>query len=124
MYKNATKCNETIGKWCKNKHGASKIIDTFETYQVHRHLPLSYLALSAVPETLALVEDSVIDGGHLKPRCVSPGLRLDEWSTLTKGIEEGRPQPPYFGRSLSPVFVGILDDAPISDHHRPCRAVQ
>jgi hypothetical protein len=33
MYKNATKCNETIDKWCKNKHGASKIIDTFETYQ-------------------------------------------------------------------------------------------
>jgi hypothetical protein len=32
MYKNATKCNETIGKWCKTKHGASKIIDTFETY--------------------------------------------------------------------------------------------
>jgi hypothetical protein len=34
MYKSAAKCNETIGKWCKNKHGASKIIDTFETYQV------------------------------------------------------------------------------------------
>jgi hypothetical protein len=33
MHKNATKCNERIGKWCKNKHGASKIIDTFETYQ-------------------------------------------------------------------------------------------
>jgi hypothetical protein len=33
MYKSTTKCNETIGKWCKNKHGASKIIDTFETYQ-------------------------------------------------------------------------------------------
>jgi hypothetical protein len=33
MHKNATKCNETIGKWYKNKHGASKIIDTFETYQ-------------------------------------------------------------------------------------------
>jgi hypothetical protein len=33
MHKNATKCNETKGKWCKNKHGASKIIDTFETYQ-------------------------------------------------------------------------------------------
>jgi hypothetical protein len=27
------KCNETQGKWCKNKHGASKIIDLFETYQ-------------------------------------------------------------------------------------------
>jgi hypothetical protein len=33
MHKSATKGNETIGKWCKNKHGASKIIDTFETYQ-------------------------------------------------------------------------------------------
>jgi hypothetical protein len=32
-HKNATKCNETHGKWCKNKHGASKIIDTLETYQ-------------------------------------------------------------------------------------------
>jgi hypothetical protein len=34
MHKSTTKCNETIGKWCKNKHGASKIIDTFETYQI------------------------------------------------------------------------------------------
>jgi hypothetical protein len=25
MHKSATKCNETIGKWCKNKQGASKI---------------------------------------------------------------------------------------------------
>jgi hypothetical protein len=33
MYKSTTKGNEIIGKWCKNKHGASKIIDTFETYQ-------------------------------------------------------------------------------------------
>jgi hypothetical protein len=33
MNKSATKCNETSGKWCKNKHGASKIIDTLETYQ-------------------------------------------------------------------------------------------
>jgi hypothetical protein len=34
MHKSATKCNEKIGKWCKNKHGASKIIDTFETYHL------------------------------------------------------------------------------------------
>jgi hypothetical protein len=34
MHKNATKCNETLSKWCKNKHGASKIIDTFETYHL------------------------------------------------------------------------------------------
>jgi hypothetical protein len=35
MHKNGTKCNKTLSKWCKNKHGASKIIDMFETY----HLP-------------------------------------------------------------------------------------
>jgi hypothetical protein len=33
MHKNATKCNETLSKWCKNKHGASKIMDTLEMYQ-------------------------------------------------------------------------------------------
>jgi hypothetical protein len=33
MHKNATKYNETLSKWCKNKHGASKIMDTLETYQ-------------------------------------------------------------------------------------------
>jgi hypothetical protein len=27
------KYNKTQSKWCKNKHGASEIIDTFETYQ-------------------------------------------------------------------------------------------
>jgi hypothetical protein len=34
MHKNAMKCNETLSKWCKNKHGASKIIDTSEAYQI------------------------------------------------------------------------------------------
>jgi hypothetical protein len=33
MHKNAAKCNKTQRKWCINKHGASKIIDTFGTYQ-------------------------------------------------------------------------------------------
>jgi hypothetical protein len=37
MHKSATKCNETLGKWCKNKHGASKIIDTLETYHPPHH---------------------------------------------------------------------------------------
>jgi hypothetical protein len=43
MHKSATKCNKTQGKWFKNKHGVSKIIDTFETY--HLSLP-PYLFLS------------------------------------------------------------------------------
>jgi hypothetical protein len=34
MHKSVTKCNKTLGKWCKNKHGASKIIDTFWTYHM------------------------------------------------------------------------------------------
>jgi hypothetical protein len=42
MYKSTTKCNETLGKWCKNKHGASKIIDTFETYQASGDLNASF----------------------------------------------------------------------------------
>jgi hypothetical protein len=33
MHKSARKYNEILDKWCKNKHGASKIMDTFETYQ-------------------------------------------------------------------------------------------
>jgi hypothetical protein len=37
MHKSATKCNETLGKWCKNKHGASKIMDTLEMYQLLTH---------------------------------------------------------------------------------------
>jgi hypothetical protein len=36
MHKNTTKCNETLSKWCKNKHGASKLMDTLETYHSHR----------------------------------------------------------------------------------------
>jgi hypothetical protein len=33
MHKKARKCNKTQSKWCINKHGASKMIDTFEMYQ-------------------------------------------------------------------------------------------
>jgi hypothetical protein len=44
MHKSATKCNETLGKWCQNKHGASKIIDTLETYQPPRRASRMRLA--------------------------------------------------------------------------------
>jgi hypothetical protein len=49
MHKSATKCNETVGKWSKNKHGASKIIDTFETYQ-----STAFYVASMVGKPLAL----------------------------------------------------------------------
>jgi hypothetical protein len=41
MHKNATKCNETLSKWCKNKHGASKIMDTLEMYHTLLPLPMT-----------------------------------------------------------------------------------
>jgi hypothetical protein len=47
MHKSATKCNETLSKWCKNKHGASKIMDTLETYQL---LTVDLLVKSAMEE--------------------------------------------------------------------------
>jgi hypothetical protein len=40
MHKSAMKYNEALGKWCKNKHGASKIMDTLETYQVAHFIPI------------------------------------------------------------------------------------
>jgi benzoyl-CoA reductase/2-hydroxyglutaryl-CoA dehydratase subunit BcrC/BadD/HgdB len=40
MHKNTTKCNKTLSKWCKNKHGASKIIDMFETYHAQLYQKL------------------------------------------------------------------------------------
>jgi hypothetical protein len=48
MYKNTTKCNKTQSKWCVNKHGASKIIDTFETYHPAAYFwfPLTPLSLT------------------------------------------------------------------------------
>jgi hypothetical protein len=51
MYKSTTKCNETLGKWCKNKHGASKIIDTFETY----HGALGLLARVPAPPSAGVL---------------------------------------------------------------------
>jgi hypothetical protein len=61
MHKSATKCNETIGKWCKNKHGASKIIDMFETYQVAHQ---GWYGGSAIPGgPVAEVSTAVLDAG-------------------------------------------------------------
>jgi hypothetical protein len=63
MHKNAMKYNETLSKWCKNKHGASKIIDTLETYHRVTHgyrgrgcIRLQ-LRLCTVAVPMAMVED-------------------------------------------------------------------
>jgi hypothetical protein len=53
MHKNAMKCNKTESKWCINKHGASKIIDTFETYQTAAGIASG--RLFAVTNTFAML---------------------------------------------------------------------
>jgi hypothetical protein len=71
MHKSATKCNETLSKWCKNKHGASKIIDTLETY----HIPTRRILFSrsSSPKNLQVrrgwLEVMMGDG---------PGMRMSE----------------------------------------------
>jgi hypothetical protein len=70
MRKSAMKCNETLGKWCKNKHGASKIIDTFETY--HAASERRFRAFSSSPPP-PLREDPV------RPIWPPPRL-IDVWT--------------------------------------------
>jgi hypothetical protein len=53
MHKSSTKCNETLGKWCKNKHGASKIMDTLETYQQVPRCSWQSKALDEAPYKLS-----------------------------------------------------------------------
>jgi hypothetical protein len=48
MHKSAMKCNKTLGKWCKNKHGASKIMDTLETYQLAISTMAGYAKLTVL----------------------------------------------------------------------------
>jgi hypothetical protein len=55
MHKNATKCNKIQSKWCINKHGASKIIDTFETYHPRSHGSASGTKLLTADKGLLLL---------------------------------------------------------------------
>jgi hypothetical protein len=74
MHKSATKCNETLGKWCKNKHGASKIMDTLETYQplaaiITTVFYLLVLYLFALPNTPENPFASIYSESLIKTTC-------------------------------------------------------
>jgi hypothetical protein len=60
MHKSATKCNEIVGKWYINKHGASKIIDTLETYHttqvVNRQRLKHYISGDSYNEDVDVIE--------------------------------------------------------------------
>jgi hypothetical protein len=81
MHKSATKCYETVGKWCKNKHGASKIIDTFETYQ----WPAAWLGdvlaciLDLPPAHLASPVSPWPMTGTSRRRRIAATATADEW---------------------------------------------
>jgi hypothetical protein len=71
MHKSVTKCNETIGKWCKNKHGASKIIDTLETY--HRLKAKSWWATNVDERKLV----SLLSPSSNRVPAISPAILPD-----------------------------------------------
>jgi hypothetical protein len=112
MHKSATKCNETIGKWCKNKHGASKIIDTFETYQEacnsqekrKRPLRLRYLLharySSLIADTLSL---AMATAGVTNYGCHRRGRFWLQPSLLC--ATNYRDNLPYVSSSVLPMYV-------------------
>jgi hypothetical protein len=65
MHKNAMKCNKTKSKWCINKHGASKIIDTFETYQLST---ASATTIATAVASAALEEEERVGEQECRPR--------------------------------------------------------
>jgi hypothetical protein len=97
MHKSVTKCNETVGKWCKNKHGASKIIDTLETY----HRPSCAVAVAVDLSLERRLEESGGGRNGLKRRelCPTGGSGLKRW--------EERPTsgPSFWFRRWEGVFV-------------------
>jgi hypothetical protein len=78
MHKSATKCNKTLGKWCKNKHGASKIIDMLETYHAAsgHHLQSYWLF---PPGRLNL---GFITEGKLAAIFIKPSLGVSNWPVI------------------------------------------
>jgi hypothetical protein len=87
MHKNATKCNKIQSKWCINKHGASKIIDTFETY--HRPHPASTHHHTAAPTAEHLLSSAPPRSLPVTPPHARPCVVL-----------ETRPHPPHERRPL------------------------
>jgi hypothetical protein len=85
MHKNATKCNKTQSKWCINKHGASKIIDTFETYHYVVHLSLLWCDLYVI---MSFVSSWISRCYSFHLLCYSIGFILViSWDTLSHDVK-------------------------------------
>jgi hypothetical protein len=77
------KCNKTQGKWCKNKHGASKIIDTFETYQRWSHIVWTFLA-----KVIVVQDQAVLPVRKVVEELASRGRRVLGKIFGSAGVEE------------------------------------
>jgi hypothetical protein len=96
MHKSATKCNETIGKWCKNKHEASKIIDTFETYHSPHGRTRSELkaffekAKKFAPTIVSIISPSAAYVASFMPTSSTPAM-ADSTPPSTAGADFAMP---------------------------------
>jgi hypothetical protein len=105
MHKSATKCNEIVGKWCKNKHGASKIMDTLETYQCYGWLRI-YVAADYSQQHVVFLGRLDRGGGDRRPASIPAVLGLGKLRAagMVHNIRvEG--QPPREQSSM-PLFGG------------------
>jgi hypothetical protein len=91
MHKSATKCNETLSKWCKNKHGASKIMDTLETYQGYQY------ALHQHRKKLRGEKDEF--RRSQENNSVSSGAYWDEYSDASESSRERHRDPKHSRRT-------------------------
>jgi hypothetical protein len=111
MHKSATKCNETLSKWCKNKHGTSKIMDTLETYQrVSILSDEDSIQVSNMSDALRVVAGAVNNTCHAETHpdlCKTimdlPNFELDQKLAVLDYLTEHK------GKGLN--FVKMEDDA-------------
>jgi hypothetical protein len=73
MHKNATKCNKTQSKWCINKHGASKIIDSLRRIRGQGTSIVAMLAATSVEPSVAVSLPPVTGAQVLRAELASVG---------------------------------------------------
>jgi hypothetical protein len=89
MHKSATKCNETVGKWCINKHGASKIMDTLETYHLTPQLEKEEEDfVQETPEAALIVAQAYLLTTRLEPG--DPQEDMHQAAIRSLGIVENK----------------------------------
>jgi hypothetical protein len=113
MHKNATKCNKTQSKWCVNKHGASKIIDTFETYHKVSHVSrasneeaknLSNIGSQCLPIPPGVFWEEIIERSIKSSKSSTPG---EPSQHPTTGLGAGKPG---IGSTAKPEEVMMVEE--------------